>query len=58
MGNKSEKVKTSSNDEDDEDTDEKKKLMAMTKSFKEQSDIVLQLFNFVNQLCACDEDSP
>lgn len=58
LGNKAEKVKTSMNEEDDEDSEEKKKLMALTKSFKEQSDIVMHLFNFVNQLCACDVDSP
>ena len=56
LGNKVEKAKAL-NDEDDEDSEEKKKLVALTRSFNEQSDIVMQLFNFVRELCVFEEDS-
>ena len=46
------------NDEDDGDSEDKKTLLAITSAFRQQADIVQQLFNFINEVFSLDVLTP
>ena len=57
LGNKAEKAKTV-DDDDDGDSEEKKLLLSITSGFKEQSEIVQQLFEFITEVFRLDAETP
>ena len=57
LGNKVEKQKAAQ-DDDDGDSDDKKVLQGINSGFKEQAEIVLQLFNLINVIFTIDPETP
>ena len=57
LGNKAEKQKAL-DDEDDGDSDDKKVLLGINLGFKEQAEIVNQLFNLINLVFTVDPETP
>jgi len=57
LGNKAEKAKAV-DDEDDGDSEDKKLLLSITASFKEQSEIVQHLFDFISEVFSIDPETP
>lgn len=57
LGNKAEKAKTI-DDDDDGDSEEKKLLLSITSGFKEQSEIVQYLFDFITEVFRLDAETP
>lgn len=58
-GNKGDKSKNAGNDDEDGgDSDDKKTLMKILGDFRDQQDIVLSLFNLINEVFTVDEETP
>jgi hypothetical protein len=57
LGNKAEKAKAV-DDDDDGDSEDKKLLLSITASFREQSEIVQHLFDFISEVFSIDAETP